>query len=135
MGKFFVRCTVVFVSIYMLIAFLLANFCGVDILTQTYVLLFEVCVVIYCFCEGKYHCKYIRYTALSILLSDTITRLDYLFDFLSVEEHNLIPAFILAFGMLTSITLALRHFYLVMKLKNELRKQNLSHTKGSVRPS
>lgn len=115
MGKLFIRLTIVFVSIYFLFAFSISQFYGVDILTSTYTLLFEICVVIYCYSEGKYHCRYIKHTALAILLSDTLTRLDYLFDFLSVEAHNLIPIAILFIGISVSIFKSIRHFYQVTK--------------------
>jgi hypothetical protein len=119
MGKFFVRITIVAVAIYQVFAFILAQLLGVDIQSGNYILLFELCVVVYTFSEGKYHCKYMKYTALSILLADTLTRLDYMFDFLSVSAHNLIPIGILAVGIGTSITKAFIHFYRVMKLKHD----------------
>mgnify|MGYP006360515839 CR=1 FL=1 len=117
MGKFLVRMTIVTVTIYQIIAYLIAEFTGIDITTNAYTLLFELCVVVYTFSEGKYHCKYMKYTALSILLADTLTRLDYMFDFMSVTAHNLIPIAILAIGIGTSITKAFIHFYRVIKLK------------------
>lgn len=117
MGKFLVRITIVTVTIYQIIAYLIAELTGVDILTGNHILLFELCVVVYTFSEGKYHCKYMKYTALSILLADTLTRLDYMFDFMSVTAHNLIPIAILAIGIGTSITKAFIHFYRVIKLK------------------
>lgn len=119
MGKFLVRITIALVAIYFIIAFLVAQLLGIDIMYNTYILLFELCVVVYTFSEGKYHCKYMKYTALSILLADTLTRLDYIFDFMSVSAHNLIPIGILALGIGTSITKAIMHFVRVMKLKKE----------------
>lgn len=119
MGKLFVRLTIVLTSIYLIIAYSLAQFCGVDILDGNHVILFEICVVIYCYSEGKYHCRYIKHTALAILLSDTLTRLDYLFNFLSVEAHNLIPIAILFIGISVSIFKSIRHFYQVTKMRNK----------------
>ena len=109
--------SIIMVAIYLILSCILAQFCGIDILTNAYTLLFELCVVVYTFSEGKYHCKYMKYTALSILLADTLTRLDYMFDFMSVTAHNLIPIAILAIGIGTSITKAFIHFYRVIKLK------------------
>lgn len=117
MGKFLVRISIVIVAIYQIIVYLFAQLLLMDISTNLYTLLFELCVVVYTFSEGKYHCKYMKYTALSILLADTLTRLDYMFDFMSVTAHNLIPIAILAVGIGTSITKAFRHFYRVIKLK------------------
>lgn len=117
MNKFLVRITIALVALYFMLMFILAQFFGVNIATNMYILLFELCVVVYTFSEGKYHCKYMKYTALSILLADTLTRLDYMFDFMSVTAHNLIPIGILAIGIGTSITKAFIHFYRVIKLK------------------
>ena len=119
MGKFLVRITVAFVAIYFIVVFLCGQLFGVNIFDSTYIILFELCVVVYTFSEGKYHCKYMKYIALSILLADTLTRLDYMFDFMSVSAHNLIPIGILALGIGTSITKAIMHFVRVMKLKKK----------------
>lgn len=121
MGKLFVRLTIVLTSIYLILSYYLAQFQGIDILVNVYTLLFEICVVIYCYSEGKYHCRYIKHTALAILLSDTLTRLDYLFNFLSVEAHNLIPIAILFIGISVSIFKAIRHFYQVTKRRKKKR--------------
>lgn len=118
MGKFLVRITITLVAVYFIVTYLIAQLCGINIFEDTYILLFELCVVVYTFSEGKYHCQYMRYTALSILLADTITRLDYLFDFMGVVAHNLIPIGILAVGITTSLAKAFRHFYRTLKLKN-----------------
>ena len=118
MAKSAVRMTICLTAIYFILCCIFAQLFGIDILSSTYTLLFELCVVIYTFSEGKYHCKYMKYTALSILLADTLTRLDYLFDFMSVTAHNLIPIGILAIGITISITKAFNHFYRVLKLKN-----------------
>lgn len=123
MGKFFVRITIVLVTIYFLVSYILAQFFGVDILRNTYILLFETCVVIYTFSEGKYHCRYIKWVALSILLCDTLVHIDYYFNIFTTPLHNLLPASILALGIGTSITLALRHFYKVNQLRNKRNKQ------------
>lgn len=123
MGKFLVRITIVITAVYLIISYCLAQFVGIDILDDWYSVLFECIIVVYCFSEGKYHCKYMKYTAISILFSDVLTRVDNEFDFLSVYAHNLIPIGILALGITTSITLAFRHFYKVNKIK-KLRKKN-----------
>lgn len=123
MGKFLVRITIVITAVYLIISYCLAQFVGIDILDDWYSVLFECITVVYCFSEGKYHCKYMKYTAISILFSDVLTRVDNEFDFLGVYAHNLIPIGILAIGITTSITLAFRHFYKVNKIKR-LRQKN-----------
>ena len=125
MGKLTVRLVVVFTSIYFLIAFSFAQFYGIDILNDYHSLAFELCVVVCCYSEGKFHCRYMKYTALAFLLSETLSRLDNSFNFLSVTAHNLIPIGILALGIGTSITLAIRHFYKVTKLRQKLKDRTI----------
>lgn len=124
MGKFLVRFSVLLIAIYFIIAFIVAQTLAVNIFDDHYVVLLELITVVYTFSEGKYHCKYMKYTALSILLADTLTRLDYMFDFMSVTAHNLIPIGILAIGIGTSITKAFIHFYRVLKLKYYRNEQD-----------
>lgn len=123
MGKFLVRITIVFMALYLVLSYVIAQFFFIDILGNWYVVLLETCVVVYCFSEGKYHCKYLKFSALSLLVVDTLTRLDNTFNFLSVDAHNLIPIAILTLGIGTSITLALRHFYKVNQLRKKRNEQ------------
>lgn len=129
MGKFIVRLAIIGVAIYLIVAYLLAQFMGVDILTNTHTLAFELCVVIYSYSEGKYHCKFIKHTMLAIFISECVSRLNYEFGF--IQETNIanyIPAIILALGIGVSLTQALIHFHKVNKLKkirNERRKETL----------
>lgn len=116
MDKFITRLTVIFVSIYFLVAYIFAQL-GIDILTSFYVVLFELCAVSYTFCSGNYHCKYMRWTALSILIVEIINYTDYYFNYIPVSVYNMIPIFILALGMGTSLTLAIKHFSRVNKIK------------------
>lgn len=125
MGKFLVRLTIVLVAIYLTLTLLLAQFAGIDILMPYYYILFEVCAVVYCFSEGKYHCKYMKYTALSVLISDIVTHMDNAMDFLSVEGHNFIPIVIIFLGISASATMAIRHFILVLRLKRRLHGRNI----------
>lgn len=131
MGKFIVRFTIVAVAIYFTLSYIFAQFLGVDIMTAYYVLLFELCMTVYCFSEGKYHCKYMKSTMLSIFFADAITLLDNDLDFLTVEAHNLIPIAILALGITVSIALALNHFRRVYELKRA-KKTRYDTIEGSV---
>lgn len=123
MDKFLTRITVILVAIYFIASYALAQFAGIDILRYSYILLFEACVVAYTFCSGKYHCKYIRWTALSIFLCDIVSHTDYYFDYLTVDAYNIIPIVIMAMGVTTSSFLAIRHFYRVYKLKKILNER------------
>lgn len=117
MGKFVVRITVVLTAIYLILSYLVAQTICIDVLRPYYNILFELCVVIYTFSEGKYHCKYIKYTALAILLADVLTYMDNSINFLTVEAHNLIPIFLIASSILLGVTLAIKHYIKVRKLK------------------
>lgn len=119
MGKFIVRATLVFVSVYFILSNIVAQIFGLDIIHNSYVLLFELCVVIYAYSEGTYHCKYIKHTALAILLSDTLTRLDNTFNFLSISAHNIIPTIILALSVIIPLTNALYHFYKINHIRHK----------------
>lgn len=117
MDKVITRFTIVIVTIYFLICYIFAQM-GVDILTSAYILLFELCVLSYTFCSGNFHCKYMRWTMLSICVVDTLNYSDYYFNYIPISIFNIIPIAILALGIGTSITLALHHFYKVSKLRN-----------------
>ena len=121
MGKFIVRITIILTSIYMIIAYMCAQLLGVDILSDWYIAMFELCVTIYCYSEGMYHCKYIKHLSLAILLSETVTRLDNCFDFLSVFMHNIIPIFIFSIGILIALVKAIVHFIKVRRIENGRR--------------
>lgn len=132
MGKFLVRLTIVFTVLYFVVAFLLAQFFGIDILSNWHSLLFELCVVVYTFSEGAFHCKYMRYCAVSVLICDALTQMDNAFNFLTIASHNLIPISILALGVGTSATLAIRHFIRVNKIKKQRYEQSISNEKNST---
>ena len=117
MSRFVTRVAIFFTGVYFLVAYYYAQYYGVDILDDWYCLIFEACVTVHCFSEGRYHCRYMRGLSLMILLSDSLTRLDNAFSFLSVSAHNLIPITLISFGFLTTICLALHHFYRVSKIK------------------
>lgn len=123
MGKVLVRLTVVFTIIYFIMSYLAAQLLCVDILDNWHTLFFELCVIVYTFSEGPFHCRYIRYNSISVFICDLLTQLDNTFNFLSVNAHNLIPIAILTLGIGTSITLALRHFYKVNQLRNKRNEQ------------
>lgn len=122
MDKFITRLTIILVAAYFIISFVVAEAFAVDILRDSYILLFELCAVLYTFNSGKYHCKYIRWTGLSIFVCDTIAHLDYYFDFISVRWYNLILLSIVAIGVSTSLYKSINHFIKVSKWKRAKRQ-------------
>lgn len=123
MGKLLVRLTVVIVSIYFVITYLVAQFMYIDISSDWYATLFALIIAVYAHSEGRYHCKYLKFTADSVFVSDLLTRLYNSFNFLFVTAHNLIPIGILALGVGTTITLSIRHFWKVLIIRNKKNKQ------------
>ena len=117
MGKFLVRVTIIIVAVYMILGYILAQWWGINIHENWYISLFELIVVIYCYSEGKYHCKHLKWLAAALLLSDTLTRLDFSFNFLSADAANLIPIGIFATSIFIMLYQAIRHFYQVSRLK------------------
>lgn len=117
MGKFCVRITAVIVAIYFVVSYYLAQFFGVDILMDFYILLFELCVLVSMFECGNYHCKYMKWTMLGIFICDLLSQIDYYYNIFSISAHNIIPLAILGVSLTTTLTLAIRHFYRVTKLK------------------
>lgn len=122
MAKFVTRLTVIIVSLYFLMAHILAFHFGIDILSNTYILLFELCVVCYTFLHGKYHCKYMKFTAISIFICDFVNHLDYYLNFLTVDELFYFSIVILALGVGTSTFKAVHHFYKVLDYKQKREK-------------
>lgn len=129
MGKLLVRLTIVIVSIYFVLTYLVAQTMGIDIHSDWYTSLFALIIVVYANSEGKYHCKFLKYSATSLFVCDVLTRLDNYYNFLSVDAHNIIPIAILALGLGTSITLAIRHFYRVIKLNRRKNAHNKRNTR------
>lgn len=74
-----------------------------------------------------------RWTAISILVVELLTRTDNTLNFLSVAAHNLVPIGILALGLGTTITLAIRHFIHVNRLRNA-RKRTISNQENGTSP-
>ena len=130
MDRIITRIAVVLVTVYFLISYIMAQM-GTDILTNAYVVLFEMCVVAYTFCSGKFHCTFMRWTALSLLFADVLNHTDYYFDYIPVSVYNILPIGIIALGIATSITLAIRHFIQVTRLRNERRK-TIANKEGGI---
>ena len=120
MGKYIVRIAVILTGLYMMLSYYCAQFLGIDILRSWYHILFELCVAVYCYSEGRFHCAYIKHLALAILLSDIITQIDCYYDVLTIDAHNLIPIGLLGAGFFYFTIRSLHHFYRVFSLKKRL---------------
>jgi len=121
MSKLFIRLTILFVAIYMGLCHIIAVAYGINLWSHTYTVLFELCVCICISVQGKYHCKYMRWTAYGICLSDAMVSADELFDFLPYNCIVFLPVALVGIGLLTTITLAIIHYIKVRKLKRRER--------------
>lgn len=117
MGKFTIRLTIIMVALYIIMCYVVEFALHVNIWSQTYYLLFELCTCLCISKQGVYHCKFIKWTAYSILISDSLVCVDNIFDVFPVNFMVLIPPAIIAVGLLTTTTLAIRHFIRVQRLK------------------
>lgn len=117
MSKFFIRIVVLFVAIYMIICHIAAVLWQVNLWSHTYTVLFELCLCLCISAEGKYFCKFIRWTAYAITLNDAIISADELFDFMPYSIASVLPFIIIALGILTTTTLAIKHYIRVKRLK------------------
>lgn len=124
MSKFLIRLTVVGVALYLILCYITELFFGKNIWSQTYYLLFELCVCLCISKQGVYHCKYIKYTAYGILLSDIVVCIDNVYDVFPVNFMVFVPAIIIAAGLMTTTSLAIRHYIQVRKFKRRWQKNS-----------
>lgn len=117
MSKFFVRITILLVAVYMLICHIAAFFWQINLWAHTYTVMFELCVCLCISAQGKYHCKCMKWTAYSICLYDAILSADEIFDFIPYSIAIILPFIIITAGVLTTTTLAIRHYIQVRRLK------------------
>lgn len=130
MDKAITRITIVLVSIYFILCYIFAQFMGIDLMRDSYIILFELCVVSYTFCSGNFHCRFMKWTALSVLFADIISHTDYYFCYIPLEWYNFFPLVAISMGLSTSITLAIRHFIQVTRLKNA--RKTISNKKSGI---
>ena len=119
MSRLFVRLTVLFVAIYMVICHIASVLWQINLWSHTYTVLFEICVCLCITAQGRYHCKFIRWTAYSITLNDALLSADELFDFIPYSLAIVFPFVIIAIGLITTISLAIAHYIRVKKLNRK----------------
>ena len=117
MAKLVVRLFVVFTAVYFVQTYIMA-WIGEECFSDAYIVFAEVAICIVMSSHGKYHCKYLKYTAYGLTASDCITRIDNAFDILSVEVSIILPLSLVMSSVTISFVLALRHYYRVLKLKS-----------------
>ena len=118
MDKLLVRLFVVFTALYLIHTYIMAWF-GVECFSDAYIVMAELSICVVMSSQGKYHCKYMRFTAYGLTASDCITRIDNAFDILGVEASIILPLSLVMCSVTISFVLALRHYYRVLKLKSK----------------
>ena len=116
MDKLFVRLFVVFTALYLIHTYIMAWF-GVECFSDAYILMAELAICVVMSSHGKYHCKYMKFTAYGLTASDSVTRIDNAYDILGVEASIILPLSLVMCSVTISFVLALRHYYRVLKLK------------------
>ena len=116
MDKLFVRLFVLFTALYLIHTYIMAWF-GVECFSDAYIVMAELAICVVMSSQGKYHCKYMKFTAYGLTASDCITRIDNAFDILGVEASIILPLSLVMCSLTISFVLALRHYYRVLKLK------------------
>lgn len=118
MDKLFVRLFVVFTALYLILTYITAWF-GVECFSDAYIVMAELAICVVMSSHGKYHCKYMKFTAYGLTASDSVTRIDNAFDILGVEASIILPLSLVMCSVTISFVLALRHYYRVLKLKSK----------------
>ena len=117
MSKFLIRVTIIGVAFYLILCYLIPAFIDANIWSQAYYLLFELCVCLCISKQGVYHCRFIKYTAYGILLSDTLVCIDNACDLFPVNFMVFVPCIVISCGLFTTTALAIRHYIKVRKYK------------------
>ena len=117
MSKIFIRLTILLVAIYFIVCHICAILWQINLWSHTYTILFEICVCLCISSQGKYHCKFIRWTAYAICLTDILVSVDELFDILPYTFAVVIPFIVLSVGLIITTTLAIKHYIKVKRLK------------------
>lgn len=116
-----IRVTIVVVSLYLIACYSVEMALQRNIWSQSYYLLFELCTCLCISKQGVYHCKFIKWTAYGILVSDTLVCADNAFDIFTTNFMVLMPPVIIIAGLLTTTILATRHYIRVKRLKKHGR--------------
>ena len=118
MDKLFVRLFVVFTALYLIHTYIMA-WLGVECFSDAYIVMAELSICVVMSSHGKYHCKYMKFTAYGLTASDSVTRIDNAFDILCVEASIILPLSLVLCSITISFVMALRHYYRVLKLKSK----------------
>ena len=126
MSRLVVRWTVVLVAVYLIVCCMVALVFQVDIWRQFYYLMFELCVCLCLTTQGKYHCKYLRWTAYTIFVEDCMATADTFFDYIPDNIMAVVSPTILTAGLGATMMLAVRHYIRVRTIKRQWQRNHQS---------
>ena len=107
MDKLLVRLFVVFTTLYFLCTYIMAWY-GVECFSDAYIVMAELAICVVMSSQGKYHCKYMRFTAYGLTASDSVTRIDNAYNILSVDAAIVLPLRLVMCYVTISFVLELR---------------------------
>lgn len=116
MGRFAIRCSIIAIALYLILCNIVEVVFQTNIWSPLYYLLFESCVCLCISKQGVYHCRYIKWTAYAILISDTVVCFDNLFDIFPVSFMIFVPTSIITMGLSYTTFLAIKHFAKVQRI-------------------
>ena len=116
MDKLFLRLFVVFTALYLIHTYIMA-WLGLECFSDAYIVMAELAICVVMSSHGKYHCKYMKFTAYGLTASDSVTRIDNALDILSVDASIILPLSLVMCSVTISCVLALRHYYRVLNIK------------------
>lgn len=108
--KLIVRITIIYITILFIVTFAQNLFFNKDYISYFYIPLLEFCLCIFVSTQDVYHCKFLKYLAWAIFISDTLTRLNNAYNFIPLGYWCLLPSIILCFGISITLILSIKHF-------------------------
>ena len=126
MSKSFIRLSILGIAVYLIVCYFCAYLFGIDLWHETYIIILEICVCLCISAHGKYHCKYLRWTAYGILCADIITSTDDHLDIFPTSLACIIPTMILSIGLLITTSLAIIHFIKVKRVKRYGKQRKIT---------
>lgn len=117
MDKLVIRIAIILVAFYLIICYVVAILFPINLWRQDYYLLFELCVCLCISKQGVYHCKYLKYTAYAILISDSLVCLVNHTGFIDDYYISSSALLIMIIGLLITMTKAIRHYRKVLSIK------------------
>lgn len=124
MSKLFIRFTVIFVALYICSTYIASVFFEVDIWSAAYRVLFEIGISMCMTAQGRFHCRYLRWTMYGITAQDALVELDNFFDIFPADVIVIVPSLLIIAGLSTTLVLATIHYLKVRKIKKQWQSQH-----------